>query len=1147
MTTVEVPRGGRRVSARAAAGGLGLALLAVLALGAAAAEVARGNAGTWRATGANAREGWYKTDGGSCFVSPSFLCEAARERAIASFDFYPSGAREPLLFDPRAFLEAFGGQTVHVVGDSINRGLFQTLACRMVAFCAEAGCHAEAREKVLRVGGVTVRYQKSKLFSRFEKGVADLGSWDWWMNATDKADVLVLGNSNWLTNRTRWCDSRGTTACGDRKDMPLVEGVSQAFEKILERLVAELERKAAARPPDRPLHVIWRSQSPRHYGGGALDFNTGGRCAGNAGPAAEAPSDRDAALMAVEDRTVVRWAAESAQARRAAAVAFMDVTTPSATRRDAHPATDHLPANRTGDRAVEDCNHWCMHGPVDTWLALLVRSRRDLHARWLPLAPRPARPGGSVAGVARAASASCARAVFGGAAARHALDSCAAGAARTGGWPGGAWASAAGGGPLRPESADDHSLALAALRRRRVVFVGESTARLAFRSAVALAAGAREADAREHGSLYRREGGVEFDFVWAPRAANVTAFANAPDGMRRLWAGPRRAPSLVVVAVGLHDLLYDEAESSEVALRMMCFSLSRAAAETDAAVLVLTPPQVRDEALSGHRRDAAHFRNASVARLAETMAGACAGAHGVSVGDLFDLSGRAACARGGGDDDDDGIHSLEASDCAATGVVAVVAWRGAVGAETGSEARALAHAVTGVVACAVLAAFCVAAVRRGGAPPLLGACAGIAAVALAIVALDGPNERHRVGGVWYAAKRTDLQSFWLWSAAALAVSAFTVRRSGSGGGGETPPVSRAQTEEWKGWMQCSFVLYHYFEVKPAYNAMRVFVGAYVWMTGFGNYRSLQKRPDYSAARAARVLFRLNFLAAVASVAADVPFMVYYICPLISFSYLCVHGTMAALPSWNVTARGQFAKLAALLAALAALHESDTAFDLVFGWVPGVRVHGSTHEWRFRAGLDRYMAWLGMACAAAYPAAARGLNWLDAERARRPAAGRCATATVAAAAAAAVLSLAPMMAMPKREYNAWHPYTAGAPLLGYLVLRNLAPAARGAHLGAFQWIGARTLETYILQSSLLMTAEAKQRLLVWPRLGDTANFAVALAFYLTACDLAFRATGVITAAVVPAKGGGLGAAARLAGGLFVAATLAAAAYVYVEGV
>lgn len=51
-------------------------------------------------------------------------------------------------------------------------------------------------------------------------------------------------------------------------------------------------------------------------------------------------------------------------------------------------------------------------------------------------------------------------------------------------------------------------------------------------------------------------------------------------------------------------------------------------------------------------------------------------------------------------------------------------------------------------------------------------------------------------------------------------------------------LSRPQTEEWKGWMQFAFIMYHYYRAWSAYNWIRVFVSSYVWMTGWGNFSKL---------------------------------------------------------------------------------------------------------------------------------------------------------------------------------------------------------------------------------------------------------------------------------------------------------------------
>lgn len=70
--------------------------------------------------------------------------------------------------------------------------------------------------------------------------------------------------------------------------------------------------------------------------------------------------------------------------------------------------------------------------------------------------------------------------------------------------------------------------------------------------------------------------------------------------------------------------------------------------------------------------------------------------------------------------------------------------------------------------------------------------------------------------------------FWFLVLLLVAVAAGLTRK-------ETPDkiLNREQTEEWKGWMQVMFVWYHYFKAAETYNAIRVFIAAYVWMTGFG--------------------------------------------------------------------------------------------------------------------------------------------------------------------------------------------------------------------------------------------------------------------------------------------------------------------------
>ncbi|GJM89865.1 hypothetical protein PR202_ga06089 [Eleusine coracana subsp. coracana] len=72
-------------------------------------------------------------------------------------------------------------------------------------------------------------------------------------------------------------------------------------------------------------------------------------------------------------------------------------------------------------------------------------------------------------------------------------------------------------------------------------------------------------------------------------------------------------------------------------------------------------------------------------------------------------------------------------------------------------------------------------------------------------------------------------------------------------------LNRHQTEEWKGWMQVLFLMYHYFAASEIYNAIRVFIACYVWMTGFGNFSYYYIKKDFSVARFAQVPIPQSFI------------------------------------------------------------------------------------------------------------------------------------------------------------------------------------------------------------------------------------------------------------------------------------------------
>ena len=129
-------------------------------------------------------------------------------------------------------------------------------------------------------------------------------------------------------------------------------------------------------------------------------------------------------------------------------------------------------------------------------------------------------------------------------------------------------------------------------------------------------------------------------------------------------------------------------------------------------------------------------------------------------------------------------------------------------------------------------------------------------------------------------------AFWGVNGAILLLALFTLR-----GGGTSPsepvhahvkPLQRDQTEEWKGWMQIMFVLYHYFAETEIYNAIRMYIAAYVWMTGFGNFSYYYIKKDFTAVRFTQMMWRLNFFVIFVCLTMNNEYMLYYICPMHTF-------------------------------------------------------------------------------------------------------------------------------------------------------------------------------------------------------------------------------------------------------------------------
>ena len=384
-----------------------------------------------------------------------------------------------------------------------------------------------------------------------------------------------------------------------------------------------------------------------------------------------------------------------------------------------------------------------------------------------------------------------------------------------------------------------------------------------------------------------------------------------------------------------------------------------------------------------------------------------------------------------------------------------------------------------------------------------------------VIAYIGNNWPHS----YHRNDNHDPSMFWIMNGAILVAALATMKHDPNASARGVQLLSRAQTEEWKGWMQWAFIMvrtntntnthkterllslvkvthlnfivslllqYHYYRMYSVYNEIRVFVSAYVWMTGFGNFLYFDKKKDFSLERAISMWLRINYFPLLLSWSINVPLELYYVVPLHTAGFFITMATCFVanhlLPTqWTPTKKNLTAIFLCLLAHI--LFYETSAVDVL-------KYFGDGKEYHFRFQSDKYTAWVGILSGFAWFKFKEFMQWCYnvEQQAWQQQLAMWGQRLLG------VLLMYLWYALfghinDKFVYNPVHPYIFWVPIAGWLMVRNSSKYLTELHAGALEFFGRITLETYVLQFHVFMCNKVQHIPVVIPGAGADGSWAL----------------------------------------------------------
>ncbi|KAH7179133.1 10 TM acyl transferase domain found in Cas1p-domain-containing protein [Fusarium flagelliforme] len=292
-----------------------------------------------------------------------------------------------------------------------------------------------------------------------------------------------------------------------------------------------------------------------------------------------------------------------------------------------------------------------------------------------------------------------------------------------------------------------------------------------------------------------------------------------------------------------------------------------------------------------------------------------------------------------------------------------------------------------------------------------------------------------------------------------------------------PFLSRDQIDEWKGWMQCLILTYHWTGAKdsPIDTFFHLCVCGYLFQVGYSHTLFYINKGDFSFSHIAATILRLDLLPCFLAYFMDTDYMFYYISPLLSFWFLVVYATMAISGKRNNDVQFLLAKICISCILISTILLATPLTHWTFHILKTIlKVQWNGKEWQYHIAMNISIVYIVMLAAVMHREMKNAK--ITIHRGLR-------TSLALGGLLAIIHYLHVTPTLEKDAYEKWYPYLSAVPTLAFLALRNASTSVRNHHSEAMAWLGRCYLETYILQTHLLLAAGKNGTLIVDGLFGD----------------------------------------------------------------